>query len=86
MHEDLDMEASVEELNALEEKFTNIVKERVAGNPELKFVFLVYKSDLDVFPVDEQWSKMPLLRISRDAAYMENPMERENLEDVVSGN
>ena len=41
MHEDLDMEASVEELNALEEKFTNIVKERVAGNPELKFVFLV---------------------------------------------
>ena len=85
MHEDLDMEASVEELNALEEKFTNIVKERVAGNPELKFVFLVYKSDLDLFPVDEQWSKMLFLRISRDAAYMENPMERENLEDVVSG-
>ena len=83
MHEDLDMEASVEELNALEEKFTNIVKERVAGNPELKFVFLVV---LDVFAVDEQWSKMLLLRISRDAAYMENPMERENLEDVVSGN
>ena len=82
MHEDLDMEASVEELNALEEKFTNIVKERVAGNPELKFVFLVV---LDVFAVDEQWSKMLLLRISRDAAYMENPMERENLEDVVSG-
>ena len=81
MHEDLDMEASVEELNALEEKFTNIVKERVAGNPELKFVFLVV---LDVFAVDEQWSKMLLLRISRDAAYMENPMERENLEDVVS--
>ena len=48
MHEDLDMEASVEELNALEEKFTNIVKERVAGNPELKFVFLYFKSDLDV--------------------------------------
>ena len=91
MHEDLDMEASVEELNALEEKFTNIVKERVAGNPELKFVFLVYKSDLDLFPVtrsvhSRQWSEMPLLRISRDAAYMENPMERENLEDVVSGN
>ena len=83
MHEDLDMEASVEELNALEEKFTNIVKERVAGNPELKFVFLVV---LDVFAVDEQWSKMLLLRISRDAAYMENPMERENLEDVVSVN
>ena len=82
MHEDLDMEASVEELNALEEKFTNIVKERVAGNPELKFVFLVV---LDVFAVDEQWSKMLFLRISRDAAYMENPMERENLEDVVSG-
>ena len=80
MHEDLDMEASVEELNALEEKFTNIVKERVAGNPELKFVFLVFKS-----VVDEHWSKMLLLRISRDAAYMENPMERENLEDVVSG-
>ena len=51
MHEDLDMEASVEELNALEEKFTDIVKERVAGNPELKFVFLVFKSDL---AVDEQ--------------------------------
>ena len=51
MHEDLDMEASVEELNTLEEKFTNIVKERVAGNPELKFVFLVFKSDLDVFLV-----------------------------------
>ena len=83
MHEDLDMEASLEELNALEEKFTNIVKERVAGNPELKFVFLVV---LDVFAVDEQWSKMLLLRISRDAAYMENPMERENLEDIVSGN
>ena len=85
MHEDLDMEASVEELNALEEKFTNIVKERVAGNPELKFVFLIFKSNLYVFAVDEQWSKMSLLRISRDAAYMENPMERENLEDVVSG-
>ena len=85
MHEDLDMEASVEELNALEEKFTNIVKERVAGNPELKFVFLIFKSNLYVFAVDEQWSKMLLLRISRDAAYMENPMERENLEDVVSG-
>ena len=27
---------------------------------------------------------MLLLRISRDKAYMENPMERENLEDVVS--
>ena len=36
MHEDLDMEASVDELNALEEKFANIVKERVAANPELK--------------------------------------------------
>ena len=36
MHEDLDMEASVDELNALEEKFANIVKERVASNPELK--------------------------------------------------
>ena len=54
MHEDLDMDASVEELNALEEKFANIVKERVAGNPELKFVFLVYKSALDLFSVDEQ--------------------------------
>jgi len=50
MHEDLDIEASVDELNGLEEKFANIVKERVAANPELK--------------------------ISRDAAYMENPMER----------
>ena len=30
------MEASVDELNVLEEKFTNIVKERVAANPELK--------------------------------------------------
>ena len=49
MHEDLDMEASVEELNALEEKFTNIVKERVAGNPELKFVFLVNKTTLMSF-------------------------------------
>ena len=36
MHEDLDMEASVDELNGLEEKFVNIVKERVAANPELK--------------------------------------------------
>ena len=36
MHEDLDIEASVDELNDLEEKFANIVKERVAANPELK--------------------------------------------------
>ena len=36
MHEDLDMEASVDELNGLEEKFAKIVKERVAANPELK--------------------------------------------------
>lgn len=36
MHEDLAIEASVDELDKMEEKFTAIVKERVSADPELK--------------------------------------------------
>ena len=36
MHEDLAIEASVDELDKMEAKFTAIVKERVSADPELK--------------------------------------------------
>ena len=36
MHEDLSLEASVDELDKLEKEYTAIVKDRAAAEPELR--------------------------------------------------
>ena len=60
MHENLFLDASITDLDNLEETFANIVKERVKNDPEHQ------------------------LDINHDQQYMENPLERENVEEKVS--
>ena len=59
MHDNLEVDATVEEMENLQCHFAKIIRERVAENEE------------------------QMLKISKDSAFTENPMDRENVEENI---
>ena len=59
MHDNLSIDKPAEELNKLEKEFCEIIKKRIADDPEKK------------------------LKVNRDSEFVENPMERENVEESI---
>merc|ERR1711892_71811 len=59
MHDNLEVDATVEEMENLQCHFSKIIRERVAENQE------------------------QMLKISKDSAFTENPMDRENVEENI---